>query len=197
MDLEQAILKRIRESAESVISAASQAIKIEQVARIIYDLTWGDKKVLIFGNGGSAADAQHFAAELVGRFETERMPIHAFSLSTDTSILTAIGNDYGFDEVFARQVRAHARPSDILIGISTSGNSENVRRALAIGHDIGTTNVLLTKRNSGKLTPCEEFADITLSTLAQRTCNVQEGHIVMIHAICFAVDRLLEAEGKE
>jgi D-sedoheptulose 7-phosphate isomerase len=138
-------------------------------------------KILIAGNGGSAADAQHIAAEFVSRLTVERVPLAAIALTTDTSILTACGNDYGFETVFERQVRALGRKGDVFLGISTSGNSANVIRALAAARELGLTTVALTGQNGGQLTQSAEFSICVPST---RTQNIQEVHIMIGHTIC-------------
>jgi D-sedoheptulose 7-phosphate isomerase len=142
-------------------------------------------KVIFFGNGGSAADAQHLAAELMGRFLVDRAPMAAISLSVDTSALTAIGNDYGFGETFARQLRGIGRAGDVAVGISTSGNSENVVQALSTAHDMGITTVGLTGANGGKLSA---VADILLAVPHNKTCHIQEAHITIGHMICAMVE---------
>jgi len=145
-------------------------------------------KVLIMGNGGSAADAQHLAAELVGRFLMERKALPAIALTTDTSILTAIGNDYGFDEVFKRQVEALACPGDILIGISTSGNSSNVMRALEAGREIGAITIGLLGRDGGEI---GKLVDLALTVPAFETPRIQEAQLFVIHILCDLVEKTL------
>lgn len=145
----------------------------------------GGGKVLLCGNGGSAADAQHFAAELVGRFEVERSGLPAIALTTDSSALTAIGNDYGFELLFARQVEALAKPGDLLIGISTSGNSPNVCRALETAKQLGCATLGLLGRDGGELAT---VADYALIVPAERTARIQEMHLLLIHLLCEAVD---------
>ena len=142
-------------------------------------------KILICGNGGSAADAQHFAAELVGRFEVERQGLPAIALTTDSSCLTAIGNDYGFERLFSRQVEALAGEKDLLIGISTSGNSENVYAALQAAKSRGCTTVGLTGRDGGKIAT---LVDCSLVVPSQRTARVQEMHLLIIHLLCELID---------
>ncbi|GHF53451.1 D-sedoheptulose 7-phosphate isomerase [Deinococcus metalli] len=148
----------------------------------------GGGKLLICGNGGSAADAQHFAAELTGRFRRERAPLAALALTTDSSALTCIGNDYDFADVFARQVRALARPGDVLVGISTSGSSPNVRRALSAAREIGAHTVLLSGDRLPE-TPAE--VDVLLAVPADRTAQIQEMHILLIHVLCETIDDAL------
>ncbi len=139
------------------------------------------------GNGGSAADAQHLAAEVVGRFRLERLPLPSMALTTNTSLLTAIANDYGFDQVFSRQVHAFAKPSDILFGISTSGNSPNVVRAIQEARTLGVYTVGLTGRSGGKLKEC---ADVLLNVPSDQTPRIQESHILLGHIYCDLVERL-------
>lgn len=145
-------------------------------------------KVLVCGNGGSAADAQHFAAELVGRFKMERRGLPAVALTTDSSILTAVGNDYGFDRVFSRQVEALAVPGDVVVGISTSGNSPNVLLALELARQSGCRTVGLLGRDGGTIAG---LADIALTVPSHDTPRIQEGHIIMIHIICDLLEKRL------
>lgn len=142
-------------------------------------------KILVCGNGGSAADAQHFAAELVGRFEVERCGLPAIALTTDSSCLTAIGNDYGFERVFSRQVEALAGEKDLLIGISTSGNSQNVLVALQAAKQIGCATVGLTGHDGGSIAA---MVDCSLVVPTQRTARVQEMHLLIIHILCELID---------
>jgi D-sedoheptulose 7-phosphate isomerase len=148
-------------------------------------------KVLACGNGGSAADAQHFAAEMVGRFEKERPGLAAVSLATDTSALTAIGNDYDFDMVFSKQVRALGHTNDLLLAISTSGNSANVIEAIYAAHERGMGVIALTGKDGGKISEILSPEDILLNVPVMRTCRIQEVHIMLIHALCDAIDYML------
>lgn len=149
------------------------------------------KKVLVMGNGGSAADAQHFAAEIVGRFKMERRALPAIALSTDTSILTAIGNDYGFDRIFIRQVEAHAQPGDVVVGISTSGNSRNVFMALEAAKSVGCRTVGLLGRDGGSIAA---MCDLPLVVPSDNTPRIQEGHITIIHIVCDLLEKQLFAK---
>lgn len=142
-------------------------------------------KILIFGNGGSAADAQHIAAEFVNRFIIERPPLPAIALTTDTSILTSIGNDYDFSEIFSKQVRALGQPGDIAWGISTSGNSPNVLKALELAKRMGLVTLAFTGRDGG---PIAKMADLCLNVSSSSTARIQETHITAGHAICELVD---------
>lgn len=149
-------------------------------------------KLLVMGNGGSAADAQHFVAEIVGRFKMERKALPAIALTTDTSILTAIGNDYGYDLVFKRQVEAHARPGDVVVGISTSGNSPNVLQALTLAREMGCRTMGLLGKDGGAI---KGVSDIDLTVRYDDTPRVQEGHITIIHIICDLVEKKLFSKG--
>lgn len=142
-------------------------------------------KILFVGNGGSAADAQHLAAEFVGRFEKERRGLAAIALTTDTSILTAVGNDYGFDQVFSRQVEALARPGDVVVGISTSGNSPNVVQALMVAKDLGAITIGMTGESGGKMA---SICDLCIQVPSKITARIQEAHILIGHIVCAAVD---------
>jgi len=146
-----------------------------------------DNKILIFGNGGSAADAQHLAAEFVNRFQIERPPLAAIALTTDTSVLTSIGNDYHFDEIFAKQIKALGKKGDIAWGISTSGNSSNVVRAIKTAQEIGLATIGMTGR-SGKLAA---IADLVFSVDSDITARIQETHIALGHILCDLTDRKL------
>lgn len=147
-------------------------------------------KVLICGNGGSAADAQHIAAELIGRFERERRPLPAIALTTDTSALTAIGNDYGFDHVYERQVNGLGAKGDVLIGISTSGRSKNILKALEAGRARGLVNIGFTGKDARDMGP---LCDLTLRAPSDRTAVIQQIHITAAHVICGLVERRLGA----
>jgi D-sedoheptulose 7-phosphate isomerase len=161
--------------------------RIAQIAQVLRSAIDTGKKVLLYGNGGSAADAQHIAAEWVGRFQRERRPLPAIALTTDTSILTAIGNDYGFDQVFARQVRALGREGDVAVGISTSGNSANVLVATDIAREMGLVTVGLTGNDGGKLAPKVHYHLNVPHRLAAR---IQEIHIMIGHILCELVDEV-------
>jgi D-sedoheptulose 7-phosphate isomerase len=151
------------------------------------------RKVLVCGNGGSAADAQHFAAELVGRFARERRAWPALALSTDTSVLTAIANDYGFDQVFARQVEAHGGAGDVLVGISTSGTSANVLRAMEAARARGLVTIGLTGHDGGEL---GRLADLHLNVPSASTARIQEAHATLLHVLCDLVEReLVDLDG--
>ncbi len=151
-------------------------------------------KILVCGNGGSAADAQHFAAELVNRFEIERPGLAAIALTTDSSALTSIANDYAFEQIFARQVRALGRSGDVLLAISTSGNSPNVLTAMVAARELGLSTVALTGRDGGRMAGCLGVGDIELRAAATATARIQEVHILIIHCLCDLVDHRLFGE---
>ncbi|MBC7081645.1 MAG: D-sedoheptulose 7-phosphate isomerase [Thermoplasmatales archaeon] len=163
--------------------------EIEEIANIIVSALKNGKKVIAFGNGGSAADAQHFVAELVGKFLISRKPYKAIALTTNTSILTAIGNDYGFEEVFSRQIQALADKGDVVIGISTSGSSENVVNAVIEANKRGAYTIALTGKSGGKL---KGYANKTIFVNSELTPIIQETHITILHLICMLVERKLE-----
>lgn len=148
-------------------------------------------KILSCGNGGSAADAQHFSAELVCRFERERPGLPAVALTTDTSALTAISNDYNYDEVFAKQVNALGQAGDVLLAISTSGNSANVVRAIEAAHAKGLTVVALTGRDGGHIASLLQNNDVEIRVPSNSTARVQEVHLLTIHCLCHQIDELL------
>jgi len=160
---------------------AAQAEALAALADLIAERVRKGGKVLVFGNGGSAADAQHFAGELVGRFTKEGPPITALALTTDTSIITAIGNDYGYEHVFKRQVEAHARPHDIAVAISTSGNSKNVLEAVQAAKARGLLTVGMTGEGGGKLAA---LVDHLFAVPSKETPRIQEAHHLMNHILC-------------
>ena len=190
--LEQRIQQHFIDSADLKYQAApvlSQPIA-NAVQALLACVTSGGK-VLACGNGGSAADAQHFAAEFVGRFERERPELAAIALTTDSSILTAVGNDYGFDVIFSRQVRALGQAGDVLIAITTSGNSENVLKAVEAAHERDMVVIGLSGRGGGKLNRALRDTDVHICVPHERTARVQEVHLLTLHCLCDAVDDLL------
>ena len=148
-------------------------------------------KILACGNGGSAADAQHFIAELVGRFERERLPLAGIALNTDTSILTAVGNDYGYAQIFSRQISALGHPGDVLVAISTSGNSENVQQAIQAAHEREMRVIALTGKGGGAMNDLLSTDDVHLCVPHDRTMRIQEIHILLLHMLCDGIDTLL------
>jgi len=159
--------------------------QVTEVVKLLASCIESGHKILIMGNGGSSSDAQHMAAELVGRFERERDPIPAISLTTDSSVLTAIGNDFGFEEVFSMQVQALACRGDVVICFSTSGESENVIKAAVKAKEIGAKVVGFLGERDCTLA---KLSDISLRVPSSRTCRIQEGHITLVHVICEGLD---------
>ena len=181
------VVRVLKETAAAHERMAANVAPIVAVAEVIATALKNGRSVLVFGNGGSAADAQHFAAELLGRYEKDRKAWPAIALTTDTSALTAIGNDYGFDRVFARQIEGLGRKGDVAIGISTSGNSANVLRGIETANERGLITVALTGRGgeAGKI------ARLHVGVDEDRTARVQEVHATLLHVICELVEREL------
>ncbi len=195
-ELKRKLEQRIEGLFKDSIAVKSKALEImpQSIADAIglmYEALCAGKKILACGNGGSAADAQHFAAELVGRFERERKELPAIALTTDTSIITAIGNDYSFDVIFSKQVRALGQPGDILLGISTSGNSGNIIEAINAAHEKGMLIIALTGKDGGKIGQLLKADDVNLCVPADRTARIQETHLLLLHCLCDGVDHLI------
>jgi D-sedoheptulose 7-phosphate isomerase len=184
------VARTLAEAARLHADAQSAVAPTAAAAESMVAALRGGGKILVCGNGGSAADAQHFAAELVGRFERERRAIASVALTTDTSILTAIANDYAYPRVFARQIEAIGRAGDLLLAISASGESESVLEALATAKAGGITTVALTGRDGG---PAGASADIHINVPSPSTARVQEVHRTLLHAMCELVERELYA----
>ena len=163
---------------------------IAEAAAICWTALAADRRVLVFGNGGSAAEAQHFAAELSGRFARERRALPALALTTDSSVLTAVGNDYGFERVFGRQVEAFGRPGDVAVGISTSGRSPNIIDGLRTARARGLTTIAVAGASVADLAP---HADLVLAVAGPSTARIQEGHLTVLHVICDLVESALVA----
>jgi len=179
------LIKELEEHIDIAIKTKTLLPQIKEAANLIVNALKNGNKVLLFGNGGSAADAQHIAAELTGRFKKERHPLPAIALTTDTSALTAISNDYGYDSVFARQLQAFAQNKDIAVGISTSGNSKNVINALKSAKTKGCICIGLSGNNGGEM---NKVCDINLIVPSANTPRIQEMHIFIGHTICQIVD---------
>lgn len=192
MSLVDRICQHFEDSAELKRAAAAQlAGPIARAVEMLTAALAADRKLLVCGNGGSAADSQHMAAELVGRFERERPELAAIALSTDTSALTAVANDYGFEQVFAKQVRALGREGDVLVAISTSGQSANVLAAVHAAHERGLAVVALTGRGGGAVGAALQGQDIHLCVPHDRTARIQEVHLLIIHCLCDGIDASL------
>ena len=187
--INQRIIGHFHESAELKIQAASVlAPVISQAVELMFTALSNGNKILACGNGGSAADCQHFAAELVGRFERERLPLPALALTTDTSILTAIGNDYSYKEIFSKQVQAFGQPGDVLLALSTSGNSANVIAAIEVALEREMRIVALTGKGGGAMGKLLTEADVHICVPHARTTRVQEVHLLTIHCLCDGID---------
>lgn len=185
----QRILDQFHESAELKMQAASQlAEPIAQAVELMFMALSNGNKILACGNGGSAADCQHFAAELVGRFERERLPLPALALTTDTSILTAIGNDYGYRDIYSKQVQAFGQSGDVLLAISTSGNSANVIAAIEAAMERDMRIVALTGKDGGTIGRLIGDADVHICVPHERTARIQEVHLLTIHCLCDGID---------
>ena len=195
MDIEQRIRDHFEDSARLKHEAAEAlSAPIAEAVELLTAALAADRKLLICGNGGSAGDSQHLAAELVGRFERERPELAAIALTTDSSILTAVANDYAFEQVFARQVRALGREGDVLVAISTSGNSPSVLAAAQAARERGLSIVALTGRGGGKLGEMLEAGDVHLCVPHQRTARIQEVHLLIVHCLCDGIDFSLMGE---
>ena len=190
MSMEEAIRQQIEHNISLMRALQSQADMLASIAKLWVEAIKGGGKIILFGNGGSAADAQHIAAELVGKFYLNREPLPAIALTTNTSVLTALGNDLGYESVFARQVRGLTKPGDVVVGLSTSGNSPNVLLAVEEAKRLGAVTVALTGA-TGKL---KEKTDYVLSLPSTDPARLQEAHITAGHIICYLVERALFGE---
>lgn len=193
--------ERIRQHFEDSVSVKLAALErleapLHDAINLLVAALGNNNKLLICGNGGSAADSQHFAAELVGRLERERPELAAISLATDTAILTAIGNDYSFEDIFAKQVRALGQPNDVLVAISTSGNSGNVVAAVTVAQQRGMRVLALTGNAGGLIGTLLRTDDVHLCVPAERTMRIQEVHILLIHCLCDGIDAILLGDDK-
>lgn len=193
--LEQRIQQHFIDSADLKYQSAQSLSKpIAAAVHAMLACVTSGGKVLACGNGGSAADAQHFAAEFIGRFERERPELGAIALTTDSSILTAIANDYAFDRIFAKQVRGLGQAGDVLLAMSTSGNSANILAAIEAAHEREMTVVALTGRGGGKITNLLRETDVHVCVPHDRTARIQEVHLLVLHCICDGVDTQLLGE---
>lgn len=197
MSLADRISQQFKDSAQTkLVALQAMAAPIEAAVRRMAACLRDGGKVMACGNGGSAADSQHFAAELLNRFEKERPPLAAIALTTDTSTLTSIANDYRYEDVFAKQVQALGRRGDVLLAISTSGNSPNVITAIHAAHQLGATVAALTGRSGGKIAALLGADDIHLCVPAERTARIQEVHLLAIHCLCDGIDALILGEAQ-
>ena len=198
MNLKERIEEQFADSAATKRKAG--ALLAEPIAAAVQAMVaclQAGGKIMACGNGGSAADSQHFAAELLNRFEIERAPLAAIALTTDTSTLTSIANDYHYDQVFAKQVYALGRPGDVLLAISTSGNSPNVMAAMAVAQQKGVRVVALTGKGGGKMTAALRENDIHLCVPADRTARIQEVHLLVLHCLCDGIDTVMSGAKNE
>jgi D-sedoheptulose 7-phosphate isomerase len=196
--LDQRIQQHFFDSADLKYQCAEKlAPAIAAAVELMVAALANGNKLLACGNGGSAADSQHFAAELVGRFERERPALAAVALTTDTSLLTAVGNDYSFNEIFSKQVQGLGQPGDVLLAISTSGNSANVLEAVKAAQQRDMTVVALTGKGGGRMNELLREEDIHLCVPSSRTCRIQEVHLLTIHALCDGIDWQLMGESPQ
>ena len=192
VDLTARITRHFEESARVKMEAVrALADPLKQAAERMVQCLMGEGKIMACGNGGSAADAQHFAAELVNRFERERPPLAAIALTTDTSNLTSIANDYSYEQVFEKQLRALGRKGDVLLAISTSGNSASVLGAMRAARELGVQCVALTGRGGGKMAALVGPQDVHICVPHERTMRIQEVHLLTLHCLCDGIDHLL------
>jgi D-sedoheptulose 7-phosphate isomerase len=195
MNINDRIIKHFKDSAELKLRVKDSLAKpIAEGAQVFFDCVTNDGKILCCGNGGSAADAQHFAAELLNRFEKERPGLACVALTTDSSVLTSIGNDYDFNQIFSKQVRALGLPGDNLLAISTSGNSPNVVAAIHAAHERDMRVIALTGRNGGAMAKALRESDVLICVDAQSTARIQEVHLLSLHCLCDVIDYLLLGE---
>jgi D-sedoheptulose 7-phosphate isomerase len=191
---------RIQQHFADSIATKQKALTLLQdpilaAALLIFDTVQHGGKILSCGNGGSAGDAQHFSSEMLNRFEQERRGLPAIALTTDTSTLTSIANDYSYERVFSRQVEALGRKGDVLLAISTSGNSTNVNRAITAAHECGMQVIALSGKAGGSMKDLLQAGDVELRVPADSTARIQETHLLLIHCICDLVDQMLLAQG--
>jgi D-sedoheptulose 7-phosphate isomerase len=192
MSLSARIISQFHDSANLKLAAAeSLAGPLERAAHVLAETLRAGGKIVACGNGGSAADAQHFAAELVNRFEIERPPLAGLALTTDTSNLTSIANDYAYQQVFSKQLRALGRRGDALIALSTSGNSANVLEAVHAAHELGIRVVALTGNGGGKMAAALHAEDVHVCVPHKKTARIQEVHLLSLHCLCDAIDSQL------
>ncbi|CAB3752962.1 phosphoheptose isomerase [Paraburkholderia humisilvae] len=189
------IQQHFRDSAEvKLVAVETLALPIAAAIDTMFGALANGNRILACGNGGSAADAQHFAAELIGRFERDRPGLPAVALTTDTSVLTSLANDYAYDQIFARQIRALGQPGDVLLSITTSGNSANVLAAIEAAHEREMVVVALTGNGGGNVNSVLTDLDIHICVPSERTARIQEVHLLTIHCLCDGIDAMLLGE---
>ncbi|MFK8030260.1 MAG: phosphoheptose isomerase [Gammaproteobacteria bacterium] len=193
MKTEETLIHQLFEQSIKTKERAGQTMapSIAEAAQLLCDCVESRNKVLSCGNGGSAGDAQHFSSEMLNRFERDREGLAAIALTTDASTVTAIANDYNYDEIFAKQVRALGRPGDLLLAISTSGNSANVNRAIEAAHVVGMNVIAFSGRDGGAMAPLLRDTDVELRVPSTSTARIQEVHLLLIHSLCFLLDRAI------
>ncbi len=193
MNTEENLITQLFDQSISTKERARESMppNIAKAAQLLCDCVEARNKVLSCGNGGSAGDAQHFSSEMLNRFERDREGLAAMALTTDASTITSIANDYSYEEVFAKQVRALGRPGDLLLAISTSGNSENVNRAIVAAHNCDMNVIAFSGKDGGTMAPLLKDSDVELRVPATSTARIQEVHLLLIHSLCFLLDRAL------
>lgn len=192
INLNERVRQHFNDSIQTKMLAVDHlAEQIVAAGKAMAQCLLNNNKILSCGNGGSAGDSQHFSAELLNRFETERPSLPAIALTTDTSAITSIANDYSFNEIFSKQIKALGQPGDILLAISTSGNSRNVIEAIKAAHDRNLIVVALTGRDGGEITTVLHERDIEIRVPTQNTARIQETHLVIIHCFCDLIDQQL------
>ncbi len=195
--LQSRVAAQFAESANLKLSASQPlSAPVARAGALLAETLRQGGKALACGNGGSAADSQHFAAELINRFEMERAPLAAIALTTDTSTLSSIANDYAFEQVFAKQIRALGRRGDVLLALSTSGNSANVIEAIRTAHEIGVRVIALTGNGGGRMAALIGPDDVHVCVPHKRTARIQEVHLLVLHCLCDAIDFQLFGEKK-
>ncbi|MCH1424823.1 MAG: phosphoheptose isomerase [Burkholderiales bacterium] len=192
MNLEAKITSHFISSIQ--VKEKSQAALVDPIREAIGLMTKSlesKHKIMACGNGGSAADAQHFSAELLNRFERERSPLAAIALTTDSSTLTSIGNDYDFNDIFSKQVLGLGKPGDVLLAISTSGNSQNVIEAINVAHELNINVVALTGKGGGRITQILKANDVHVCVPSEQTARIQEVHLLCLHCLCDGIDSII------